>query len=515
MPANEQHEFDVVIMGSGLGGLACGTILSKEGLKVCIIEKNEQIGGSLQTFRRDGVKFDTGVHYLGGLDKGQNLYKLFNYFGIMDRLKLQKMDAVGFDVILFKDDAEEYPYGMGYENFVRIMTEKFPGEEQAIIWYCDELKRICANFPLYNIGVGEDYGDKEIFSRGVKEYIDGLTENEKLRGVLAGTNLLYAGISDKTPLYIHALVINSYIESAWRCTDGGDQIAKLLAKEIRANGGVIKRGNGVKQIHIQDNAVDRIELEDGRKITGANFISNIHPAQTLAMIDADKVRPAYKKRISNLENTISAFTLFAVLKPCRRKYQNRNYYYFDDKDVWQGTDYTKTTWPYFYGLFENVPKHQKEYTEALSVISYMSFDEVKEWERTHNSSLNKNNRSNAYDAFKKEKAEKLLSVVENKFPGITDDIASYYCATPLSYRDYIGTDDGNLYGIVKDYNNLMVTRVSPKTKISNLYFTGQSVNLHGILGVSISAVITCSMLIGRTYLIDKINHANSQTDSKM
>ena len=59
---SKSEKYDVVIIGSGLGGLVCGAILTKEGQRVCIIEKNEQIGGNLQTFRRDGVTFDTGVH---------------------------------------------------------------------------------------------------------------------------------------------------------------------------------------------------------------------------------------------------------------------------------------------------------------------------------------------------------------------------------------------------------------------------------------------------------------------
>ena len=85
------NNFDIVIIGSGVGGLVCGDILSKEGYSVCIIEKNKQIGGCLQTYARDKIVFDSGVHYLGGLNKGQNLYQLFKYLGLMEKLKLQKM----------------------------------------------------------------------------------------------------------------------------------------------------------------------------------------------------------------------------------------------------------------------------------------------------------------------------------------------------------------------------------------------------------------------------------------
>ena len=103
---NTEYNFDAVIIGGGLGGLVCANILSKEGLKVCVLEKNEQIGGCLQSFKRDGIMFDSAVHYVCGLDKGQTLYQLFQYLGIMERLEIERMDSNGFDAVLFGiDDA--------------------------------------------------------------------------------------------------------------------------------------------------------------------------------------------------------------------------------------------------------------------------------------------------------------------------------------------------------------------------------------------------------------------------
>ena len=76
-------KYDYIIVGSGLGGMVSAIILAKEGKSVCVLEKNNQYGGNLQTFVRDKTIFDTGIHYIGGLDKGQNLYKYFSYIGIM------------------------------------------------------------------------------------------------------------------------------------------------------------------------------------------------------------------------------------------------------------------------------------------------------------------------------------------------------------------------------------------------------------------------------------------------
>jgi len=99
-----QEEFDIIIIGSGLGGLVCANILAREGLKVLVLEKNQQFGGNLQTFSRDKIIFDTGVHYIGGLLPGQNLHKYFHYLGIADKLKLQRMNPNGYDVVTFDDE---------------------------------------------------------------------------------------------------------------------------------------------------------------------------------------------------------------------------------------------------------------------------------------------------------------------------------------------------------------------------------------------------------------------------
>lgn len=501
-------KYDVVIIGSGLGGMVCGTILSKEGKRVCILEKNEQIGGSLQTFRREGVTFDTGVHYIGSLGKGDTLYKIFNYLGIMERLQAVPMDAEGFDVVLFKNDAQEYAYGMGYEKFKENLGALFPAEMQAIETYCADMKRICAGVPLYNLRNGEPQ-DMEIFGLSAKAYFERLTPDVKLQNVLAGTNLLYAGVAGKTPLYVHALVVNSYIAGAYKIKNGGDQIVKLMARIIKENGSDILRKQEVKQIVVENGKALCVELQGGERVYADTFISNLHPAKTLAITETDAIRPMYRERIRQLENSISTFVIYAILKPGAFKFRNRNYYYYDEMDVWKGVEYTEENWPYMYAMFEEVPETQNEFAEAVTIMTYMRFADVEQWEDTHHTTLDENERTEAYQAFKRRKAEKVLETIDIKFPGFKDAVQSYYTSTPLSYRDYMGTDDGNMYGVVKDFNEPVKTLISAKTKVPNLLLTGQSINLHGVLGVTESALVTCSALLGMPYLLNKIEEANA------
>jgi len=503
-----KKEYDIVIIGSGMGGLVCADILGREGHKVCILEKNKQIGGCLQTYVRDKVIFDSGVHYLGGLGKGQNLYQVFKYLGIMDKLKLQKMDEDVFDKIIIENDDREYVYAQGYENFIQHLLRDFPNEEKALRQYCDKIKEVCSKFPLYNLRSGGDINEKtSVLEIDAEAYIASVTGDKKLQAVLAGNNTLYAGIGGKTPLYVHAMILNSYIESSWKCVDGGSAIGKYMAQNIRQHGGVIHRNTEVKKIVVEEGKVSSVELMDGSHVYGKYFISNMHPVQTLDMTETDIIKPAYRTRVKNLENSVSSFIINIVLKKEHFKYLKHNYYYHKEGQVWNMTDYTKENWPLGYAVFFSASSKSDTYAESMTILAYMKFDEVKQWGGTFNTVSSEEDRGNEYEEFKKRKAELLIDLVEEKFPGLKDAIKSYYTATPLSYRDYIGNDDGSMYGIAKDYRNPLKTFISPRTKIPNLYLTGQNLNLHGVLGAAMSGLVTCTAFMGNESVIEKIRNA--------
>ncbi len=506
-----KEKYDVVIIGSGLGGLVSAIILAKEGKSVCVLEKNNQYGGNLQTFVRNRTIFDTGVHYIGGLSEGQNLYQYFKYLGIIDDIELKKLDENGFDIITFDDDKTEYRHGQGYARFISNLVEQFPGEEEAIEKYCQKLKETCDKFPLYNVQLGKPYyDDTEVFDLFAKEYIDSLTTNEKLRAVLGGSNLLYAGEADKTPFYVHALSVNSYIESAYRCVNGGSQITKALLKRLKEAGGEAYKRQEVVNFNMEDGLVSSVNTTEGLTVKGDLFISNIEPKLTIKMVGEKNFRKSYVSRIVNIESTIAAFTLYLVLKPKSFPYINKNYYHHKSPEsVWDAHNYTQKNWPKSYMISMGIKKNSDGFADNLTVMTYMNFNEMAPWEGTFNTAANKNDRGQTYEEFKAEKEEKIIVELEKKFPNIRECIEAVYSSTPLSYRDYIGSNRGSMYGYVKDANNSLKSFVSARTKIKNLYFTGQSLNMHGILGVTISGVVTCSVILGAEHLVDKIQEANS------
>ncbi len=503
-----KEEFDIVIIGSGMGGLVCADILGKEGFKVCVLEKNKQAGGSLQTYVRDRVIFDSGVHYLGGLGEGQNLYQVFKYLGLIGKLKLLKMDEDVFDKIIIENDPKEYVYAQGYENFIRHLLKDFPNEEKGLRIYCDKIKEVCSKFPLYNLRSGGDVNEKaSVLEIDLQQFIESVTDDKKLQAVLVGNNMLYVLQGNKTPLYVHAMILNSYIESSWKCIDGGSNITKYMVQNIRQHGGEIRRNAEVKRIIVEDGKVSSVQLTDGTHVYGRNFISNMHPVRTLDMTETGLIKQAYRSRVKELENTVSSFIVNIVFKKNAFPHTKHNYYYQKEGHVWHPAAHTEENWPLAYSLFFASSSKTDRYAESMTILTYMRFNEVEKWAGTFNTVSNETERGKDYEEFKTRKAEKLIDTIEEKFPGIRNAISSYYTSTPLSYRDYIGNDDGSMYGIAKDYRNPLKTFISPRTKIPNLYLTGQNLNLHGILGATMSGIVTCVAFMGNESIIEKIRNA--------
>lgn len=494
----------IVIIGSGLGGLSCGAILSKNKYEVTVLEKEAVIGGCLQCFKRKGKKFETGMHFIGSAAEGQTLARLMRYLEIDGKVELSPLDPMGYDVVSI--NGKHYKFACGREAFINRMAEEFPHQRENLERYFDVIEQVANASTLHSLKHAEsdDAINTEYQLRSVNEVIASIITDPLLQKVLVGNLPLYAGEKDKTPFSTHAFIMDFYNQSACRIVGGSDTIAEALRQTIEEHGGQVLTKSQVTSINCDDRKVTSVVVNGTVEIPADYVISGIHPQRTFEMLDTRLIRPAFRQRIAHIPNTVSCFTVYLDFKENAMPYMNSNFYGYNYGTPWDCEKYDERTWPKGYLYVHLCHEADARFAQTGEIICYMQMSDVQKWKDTA-----RGHRGADYEAFKHRKAEQLIDCIEKEFPGFRDTIKCYYTSSPLTYLDYTGTSEGAMYGVAKDINLGPACRVPHRTKVPNLLLTGQNINSHGMLGVLVGTIVTCSELLSAATIYEQILEANT------
>ena len=481
-------KYDAVIIGSGLGGLECAHILSKAGMSVLLLERGTQAGGCLQSYRRLGLAFDTGFHYVGGLDEGQSLHSAFRHLGLL-RLPWQRLDN-HFDRVTIGN--QTFNFAQGYDAFVETLTAAFPAERDALNKYADMLKQ-CGEqqFDALNPQTGESSLLSRLFETSAYQYLTETFHDPLLINVLCGTSLKMELRKESLPLFTFAHGNGSFIESSWRLKGDGSLIVNSLVDGIRMHGGEIICNTEVRELVEKDGKLVHAVCSNGEIYEGTIFISNIHPAVTCNLVkQSSRMKKVYRSRITHLENTFGMFTVSLRIKPQTLRYFNWNQYIYKEPDVW--TFHLKNNPVSGVLVSCRIPEDGSKYVQQVDLLTPMNWSECEQWSHTE-----VGRRGEDYKAMKKRVADECITLAERFIPGLRDRITGCYTSTPLTYHNYTLTPEGSAYGLRKDFRNPIITLLSPRTPIPNLLLTGQNLMLHGLHGVTMTALFTCAEVLGK------------------
>lgn len=493
----------IVIIGSGLGGLSCGVILAKNGYHVTVLEQSNQTGGCLQCFSRHGVKFETGMHFVGSADEGQTLQRLLSYLEVDRDVRLSRLNPDGYDVIGL--GGKRYKFANGREAFIRQMTEYFPAQHDNLERFYDLIERIANASSLHSLKDAETDAavNTEYQLRSIDEVIDKTITDPLLAKVLVGNLPLYAAEKGKTPFSTHAFIMDFYNQSAYRFVGGSDTVAHSLVATIKRYGGEVHTHSKATRIVCDDMHATGVEVNGNEYIPCDYVISDTHPMRTLELLDTKLIRPAFRQRINSIPQTAGGFSVYLRFKENTMPYANYNYYGYQGDTPWNCEHYTPAEWPKGFLYMHFCHEENPQFAEAGVILSYMQMEDVAKWQGTRIG-----RRGSDYEAFKHEKAERLIDAVEQHCPGLRDKIAEYYTSTPLTYLDYTGTEGGSMYGNAKDISLGAACRVPQRTRVPNVYLTGQNINSHGMLGVLVGTIVTCSEFLTARTIYEQIKEAS-------
>lgn len=475
--------YDVVIIGSGFGGLVCAHLLAKAGKRVLVLERQLQAGGCIQSYQRKGEAFDTGLHYVGGLGEGQKLNRIFSHLGLM-RLPWYRLDPEGFDLVTIGE--ETFAFAEGYDQFVDKLATHFPKEREALQQYVQTLQQTEA----VAFGSNDAY---QLFGTSAYDYLTRTFNDPLLINVLSGSALKMELRQASLPLFTFAHGNSSFIQSSWRLQGDGNLIVKSLIDDIRSFGGEVICQAEVDELIEKDGRIIAAHSTNGETYEGDVFISDIYPSLTFSLVkDSAVLRNLFRRRMSNMENTFGIFTASLMLKPDTLPYFNHNKFVYRQPNVW--TFYEEPGSVGGLMISCRVPE-EGTYATQIDLLTPMPWRVCEPWAETQIG-----RRGADYLALKARYANECITLAETVIPGLREMISQTYTSTPLTYRDYTLTPNGSAYGVRRDCRNLVITMLSPRTPIPNLMLTGQNLMLHGLEGVSMTALLTCQEILGTEYI---------------
>jgi len=480
MIQEKRGDGNILIIGSGVGGLTAGIILSKLNRRVTVVEKNPLPGGLMRSYMKSGIECPVGVHYMGSLSEGQPLRRLWDYLGVTPFIPIERMGRDGvIDRYIFDDFTFDLPDGIdAYEDNLRRM---FPLEHTRITSIMDELRKISRSLFSLDMLMSPEatFLSPENFE-SMGDALQRMSCSSRLLAVLGVPSTLIGVPLQECPVYYYHMTLASYLLSSWRLACSGSDMAEAFVSRLKSLGGDVETGDGAERIIVESGRIKGIVLNSGRILEGATVIAAIHPRILISMLPEDALRPAYVERIAHLANTKGIFAVnCAVDADAYEALQYNIYRLYAEKD---GT--------LSHGLFHQLRTSGQPGINILSMMTTSGIDEWRKWEGTTSG-----RRGRDYTEAKEEKTRWCINEASKIFGHLTvmKVLDSY---TPLTIRDRVNSPEGSAYGILRSAGQLMKAATLRRTSIKGLFIAGQSSMAPGIMGTMLGSFQAVRQVIG-------------------
>lgn len=484
--------YDNIVVGSGASGLSMALLLALNGRKVLLLEKAWFLGGSLARFKRKDIPFDTGFHFTGGFGKGGVLVDMLNAMGIQNEIEPIFLEGRQCSRYVFEDTGKTYDVPPGLDHFKAALKEYFPEEHSAIDRYF-ELSEKCYretnSLDLYKISQTPNVLEEDF--KSLSDVLNSLTSNEHLKGILGTYCMCYGVKPAEISFANHARVAYGLYEAVVRIKDGGDAFVRAFSKALKALGVEIRLRTTIQECrNVENREVGSFLLSDGEEVTCGQCVFTIHPSSILETLPKEEVSKAFVERIQDFEPSMGFFSLYCRILPDEpdKPLSPEITSLLPRPDLDTMLDASNKEETAVVILTSNEEVGGKLY-KTLTVLEPAFFHQVEEWKET---TLRK--RPQAYQDFKKERAEKILKRITAFYPHLEGKLEVIEAASMLSYRDFLQSPDGTAYGVKQKIGQINLFGRLP---LRNLYASGQSAVLPGVVGAMMSSFIMLRALIGR------------------
>jgi prolycopene isomerase len=497
-----KRDYDAVIIGAGMGGLSCGTLLAKKGLRVLICEQSSKAGGYCVNFQRSGFTFTPAVHYLNEFGPHGQMEDAFQTLGLPPEIEFLPQDPQRriitpyFDLTLSTD----------IERFEKDLCRLFPQERLAIHAYIEEWKglvKIIEDLPLKSLEVISLKEKLDLIYKGMlkgpqifryrgktgQEVLDSFFQDPLLKYLLSFGARKGASILNCASPILWAIKGNFYYIK----DKGVEALPQLFLRQYQAYGGEIAFNTLVDKIVVQKGRAQGVRIQGGEEIPSSYVISNADSHLTFQSLIGNHLLPArFVRRLQKKVLSAPIFTLYAGvdLNLAQMGFDGALIHYYPalDRNPWEekGVEEFAIEKERMAIRMESIknPMLAPKGKHAVAIAAFAPYELFADG----------TGMSRRYAEIKEEICQKIISITEKVIPGLSSHIMVRNASTPLTYeRETLNRHGATMgwYLSAKEFSSIR----SQKTPIAHLYQAGHWTFPGGGIPMVILSGINAALLV--------------------
>lgn len=485
-------DFDVIVIGAGLGGLAAAATVACAGRRVLVLEQHSVPGGYAHAFRRGRYRFEVSLHMMDGVAPGGFAHGTLERLGVLDDVAFVRLDPI-YEI---RDGTTAFSVPADRDRYARALGERHPGE-------ADGLRRLFAeNVQVFREvrameHAGAPTGHRIDPERDAPRALRAMSETwanalgrHGIHGRARDTiSALWHGFLGLPPSRLNAAAVAlpwaSYHElGAYYPRGGSEAISRAIERVITRRGGVVSYRRRVTRIATERGRARAVATADGAAYSARSIVSNASPPQTMfELLDRTVIPPRYAERTATLPPSLSIFTVYLGLDRSTARVPPHHIVLRDaTRDVEADHQATLRGEWHRVALGMTCFSHLDETCAppgctvlALSCLAPWDFEEV--WGTQ--GVLEDYAANPRYRAIKARVAGVLLGRAAEHVPGLEGSIRHAVVATPLTHFRYTSNPRGAAYGYEHATEAMYGRRPGARTPLANLFLAGAWTNPGG------------------------------------
>jgi len=499
------HDADVLVIGSGMGGLATAALLARlHGRKVLVLERHFRAGGFTHTFsRRGGFDWDVGVHYVGEMG-APGMMRDAMRVATGDGVRWSRMPET-YDRLVFP--GFEFGIRAGRLNFRDDLVGAFPAERRAIDRYLHDVDRAAswmgvlgmrsaAPAPVAAVMAAAMAGRGRLALRTTRSWLDEHVRDERLKAVLGARWGDYGLPPSRSAFLAHAVITSHYLEGAYYPSGTSARIAEETTRVIEAAGGAVRVRAEVERILVERGRAVGVRLAGGEELRAPVVVSDAGARATFLRLLPDDVPVPFRDELRRVPRSMSHVSLYLGLSRSAGELgvQGENFWLHDDLDhdrLWdRGGELLGGRAPQVYVSFPSM-KDPEAKGHTAEIIAGLESRHFEPWSGTRWMK-----RGEEYEALKERIADTLLAEAERRLPGLTRLVVHRELSTPLSTAHFTGHPGGEIYGLPATPDRFARPWLRSPTPVKGLYLAGADALMLGIGGAVMSGVMCTAAIAG-------------------